>query len=416
MSGWTKLAAFNLVLCGLASGFLLQPGHAQNRTEMKEQQSNKTAKSPFPLQAEQSVLSRERLHLEDKVDTVKPKRVFSLDTSNFSLGGATQKRLLPAKSPTMDTSSTPFHFRVTNFSLESSKNVKLLADYNMELIVDRSMSMRIPDCPGGVSRWQWCGDQALNLATALSPYVPNGLTIVPFATEYDVFEHATTQNVDDVFNGMGLQFGTRLFEPLSERLDNYFARYTAGAKPLLIVVITDGIPSPPRESTLVRQELIATSHKMISPNQVTVIFCQIGHDDPAGQRFLVELDERLMTMGARYQFVHTITFDRLEEMQLGPALIKTMKDYAATKLQNVDSINKSKVNLTHIDTDFHVLRVEPEWRGFDNGTRRPDRFADSPHVDACGIRHFANGRYFDLSKMSIDQALSTVNQPPLPDR
>ena len=78
------------------------------------------------------------------------------------------------------------------------------------------MSMRKPDCPGGLSRWQWCGQQAARLTQSLAPYVPNGLTIIPFATEYDVFEHATAQNIDYLFRRIGLQLGTRLYEPLAE--------------------------------------------------------------------------------------------------------------------------------------------------------------------------------------------------------
>lgn len=36
----------------------------------------------------------------------------------------------------------------------------------------------------------------------------------------------------------------------------------------------------------------------------------------------------------------------------------------------------------------------------------PDRFADSPQVDAQGVRRFANGRHHDLSSMSVDQAVA----------
>src|SRR5262249_22189945 len=130
------------------------------------------------------------------------------------------------------------------FALRADKGFKLLANYNIVLIVDRSMSMRERDCPDGLSRWEWLGVQAANLATSVSPYVPNGLTIVPFATEYDVFENAKAQDIDDIFNGVGQQFGTRLFEPLADRIDNYFTHKTAHEKPLLIVVLTDGVPVP----------------------------------------------------------------------------------------------------------------------------------------------------------------------------
>jgi PDZ domain len=214
------------------------------------------------------------------------------------------------------------------FALQADQNFKMLADYNMELIVDRSMSMNKLDCPDGLSRWRWCGAQAARLAQSLSPYVPHGLTIIPFATEYDVFEHATAQSIDYLFNKMNLQQGTRLFEPLTERLDNYFTHHKPATKPLLIVVITDGVPVPKFEPELVKKELVEASQRMTSPGEVTVIFCQIGSQDRFGQRYLSELDENLISYGARYHFVHTISFDDLQQMGLGPALVASMKVYA----------------------------------------------------------------------------------------
>jgi len=38
--------------------------------------------------------------------------------------------------------------------------------------------------------------------------------------------------------------------------------------------------------------------------------------------------------------------------------------------------------------------------------RKPDKFADNPQVDENGIRHFANGRHYDLKAMPIEQAVS----------
>jgi hypothetical protein len=43
-----------------------------------------------------------------------------------------------------------------------------------------------------------------------------------------------------------------------------------------------------------------------------------------------------------------------------------------------------------------------------NAPRKPDKFADSPQIDGNGIRHFGNGRHYDLSAMPIEQALNVV--------
>ncbi len=264
--------------------FIVQKGKMDNRTT-----------KPFTLNAEQKVIQDN--HLVPEAATAD-------------------------KTPKLSDLST------NRFALQADQNIRMLADYNLELIVDRSMSMHKPDCPNGLSRWQWCGSQATRLAQALTPYVPNGLTIIPFATEYDVFEHANPQSIEYLFNRMNLQSGTRLFEPLTERLDNYFSHRKPTTKPLLVVVITDGVPVPKFEPELVKRELVEASKKMTSPGEVTVIFCQIGSEDRFGQRYLTELDDNLTNYGARYHFVHTISFDDLQQMGLGPALVASMKIYA----------------------------------------------------------------------------------------
>jgi hypothetical protein len=54
--------------------------------------------------------------------------------------------------------------------------------------------------------------------------------------------------------------------------------------------------------------------------------------------------------------------------------------------------------------------------GFDAGDlnqdpvfRKPDKYADNPQLDAEGVRHFGNGKHFDLSKMSLDDAIVQTN-------
>jgi len=214
------------------------------------------------------------------------------------------------------------------FNLQASESMRLLAKYNVELLVDRSCSMGTRDCPGGLSRWEWCGEQASSLAQAISPLVPKGLTIVPFATEYDVFANANAQNIVTLFNTMHLQSGTRLYEPMAEQFDTYFANHAANKKPLLVVVITDGVPVPKIEPVLVRQELVAASNRQKSPHEVTVIFCQIGDQDAKGQAYLEDLDQNLGQYGAREDIVHTITFENLQQQGLGAALAASLRQYA----------------------------------------------------------------------------------------
>jgi hypothetical protein len=276
---------------------------------------------PFTLNAEQFDMQTDQNKLNASADKTGNKP-FTLDAQQQ--GG----KLLGETGAKTDRLPRPLSTDTGRFNLQA-QNTRLLSQYNVELLVDRSMSMHRPDCPGGMSRWFWCGQQAADLAKSLDPLVPSGMTIVPFATQYFVFEHASARHISTLFNSVGLQFGTRLYEPLTERLDNYFAHCTPSTKPLLLVVITDGVPVPRFEPTMVKNELIEASRRMTSPTQVTVIFCQIGGDDRYGQRYLTDLDQNLVSQGARYHFVHTIQFTDLQTVGLGTALAYTIRHYAS---------------------------------------------------------------------------------------
>jgi hypothetical protein len=210
-----------------------------------------------------------------------------------------------------------------------SISVGLLANYDLELIVDQSMSMLTMDCPNFMSRWQWCGAQAHDLADQLTPFAPNGLTITAFAKHYYVHQNATSQNIADLFDNPAFGRGTRLAEPLQDRLNAYFARRKPGSKPLLIAVITDGVPVPQEtEPAMVANTLIDATKRIKDPHEVTVVFFQIGGGDRKGRFFLHDIDTNLVNYGARYDIVQVVSFDHLEEVGLARALLESIRDFS----------------------------------------------------------------------------------------
>lgn len=210
--------------------------------------------------------------------------------------------------------------------LKGEASVKVLSDFDVELIVDESLSMRRRDCPGGMSRWDWCGMQLRDLSTRLAPFVPRGFTLTTFNGTHHVYPNSTPANVNELFDNPFFMPGTRLSRPLTDRIQNYFNNRRPGAKPLLIVVITDGVPAPKREPYMVAQTLVDASRIMKDSREVTVVFFQIGGTDGFGRAFLADLDNNLVNNGARFDFVKTVSFEQLQQKGLTGALIDTIKD------------------------------------------------------------------------------------------
>ena len=76
---------------------------------------------------------------------------------------------------------------------------------------------------------------------------------------------------------------------------------------------------------MVMEELIDASQRMSGPGDVTVVFLQIGGDDPRGRDYLLNLSQNLRSYGARYQYVHTIPFEVLTQIGLERALAEVVQ-------------------------------------------------------------------------------------------
>ncbi|CAN5434162.1 hypothetical protein BH11CYA1_BH11CYA1_36420 [soil metagenome] len=207
-------------------------------------------------------------------------------------------------------------------------SVQLLSNFDLELIVDSSLSMRRLDCPNFLSRWEWCGEQTKELSRALVPFVPKGLTLTSFASEFDVYPNSNPARINDLFENPAFMRGTKLAEPLEDRFSNFFSKRKPGSKPMLIAVITDGVPSPKYEPMMVVQTLVNATKRMKSANEVTVVFFQIGGADEKGRRFLSELDYNLVKYGARFDIVRTVSFEHLQQVGLSQALVQAVQDFA----------------------------------------------------------------------------------------
>lgn len=205
---------------------------------------------------------------------------------------------------------------------------KILANYDIELIVDESMSMRKRDCPGRLSRWEWCGTELGDLSRQLAPYAPRGFTLTTFASLFDTYENSNPREVQELFANPQFNLGTRLSGPLNARLNNYFARRSSGSRPLLIVVITDGVPHPRMEPDRVAQALINASHRVRRPNEVTVVFFQIGGADRFGRYFLDQMDNALVANGASCDIVRTVFFEQLYQQGLTRSLVASIRHFA----------------------------------------------------------------------------------------
>lgn len=232
--------------------------------------------------------------------------------------------LMSPISPHTKTNKTPAPLKTT--TLKGSAAARSLAEFDLEIVVDESKSMLRKDCPGGISRWEWCGEELSELSKQLAPYVQNGFTLITFASDYEVLENATPEDVIQRFDKRPAATTTRMSMPLNNRFKRLAKK--SNSKPVLMVLITDGVPSPKTEADLVIDSLIAASKQVNNKRDLTVAIFEIGQENQEGKQFIKEIDDDLVKRGARYDIVRSLPFVELERVGLVNALVTVMRDFA----------------------------------------------------------------------------------------
>jgi uncharacterized protein YegL len=200
---------------------------------------------------------------------------------------------------------------------------KILGQHEVVVMIDKSGSMNTPDCPGGLSRWEWCAQQATALSKESEDYWPEGITVVVFSNDFDVYPHAHVKEVADVFKNYSPGGSTNTGSALWDRLRAYLkerAKNPKTTKPLVIAVITDGEPTDGRTTA---EAIISATSQMQQPGDISIAFLQVGIG-ATGAALLDELADKLVEEGARYDIVEHKTFGSLQKLGLRQALVSAI--------------------------------------------------------------------------------------------
>lgn len=190
------------------------------------------------------------------------------------------------------------------------------SEYDFVIGLDASGSMSRPSTRSpGKSRWEEAQELIYGLASILHKYDDDGIDIVVFGGQTEVFEGVTPDKVDEVFTKRSPLGGT----PLHEAIAAIDALNSDGKKAVAII-FTDGEPDS-RE--LAKQAIINAAATKDKDEDFTILFVQIG-DDAGAAAYLAELDDSLSE--AKFDIVDTISAAEAEKMAPLDLITKAIND------------------------------------------------------------------------------------------
>ena len=200
----------------------------------------------------------------------------------------------------------------------------MLGNRDYTLILDKSGSMSTRDQLGGKSRWQAAQESTVALASKCEEFDPDGITVYTFSSKFRRYENVTAAKVEQIFRENEPVGGTNLTAVLQDAINNYFQRRSqvrtkAGET---ILVVTDGEPDD-RKSVF--EVIIQATKQLQSDEELAISFIQVG-SDPQARQFLKALDEQLMSVGAKFDIVDTVTISEMEDMTLSEVLLNAIAD------------------------------------------------------------------------------------------
>jgi hypothetical protein len=214
-----------------------------------------------------------------------------------------------------------------------ARELNLLSSHDVIILVDKSGSMGDRDCPApttglrffarngepdaDVSRWDWCESELVDMSRMAGNALRQGIRVVLFDNHYSVYDRVRVGEIPRIFQAHHPAGNTNAALALKSQLDSYFANRVPGrSRPVVVAVITDGLPSNARA---LKKAIIDATRTMNSPDEVAITFLQVGKDRK-GVNLVHELDDDLVRQGAIYDIVDSKDFGELMQIGLGRAL------------------------------------------------------------------------------------------------
>ncbi|MDZ4838224.1 MAG: hypothetical protein SGJ27_30950 [Candidatus Melainabacteria bacterium] len=216
-------------------------------------------------------------------------------------------------------------------------SANVLSGYQMVLMVDCSASMRTADCPGDISRWEWCRKNIGKLYENSVHGASGQMPIITFDSQYRS-HRGDAKKLDEIFQN-SLPDGETFMAPALKEAFRQIKDGLTRDTPTIVAIISDGRPS---DFEQVKAAIIEQANSLKKPDLLCISFVEIGNSE----RYLKELDAGLVEQGALADIVTVTPFDVVSNRGLVGALTDVALQAQKARLDKELAAKQPKVTTT----------------------------------------------------------------------
>jgi uncharacterized protein YegL len=226
---------------------------------------------------------------------------------------------------------------------ENKSDAQILSEYAIVMLIDSSASMQTADCPGSISRWQWCKEHMKDLYVANftsnlgSLRNQSNVSIITFDSNYRSHRNCSTAQLPQIFQDSEPSGETFMAPALTEAFALVRNQLNYD-RPAMITVVSDGRLN---DAESLKKAIIAQVNSLSKPELLSIVFLEVGTPD----KLLKQLDSELVKQGAKADIITVVPFSQATSQGLVHSLAATVpkpKSAETTALKGAASTSENK--------------------------------------------------------------------------
>lgn len=189
----------------------------------------------------------------------------------------------------------------------NANNFELNKGDNFIFAIDVSGSMGAGDCPGGMTRINYCKEKAKLFATEASKWDTDGLDVLTFGHQITPYLGVTGEKANEIIGKLAANEGSTDTAGVIEA--GYKLHKQAGKEQTVLFVVTDGEPND-REA--VKKAIVNITNDVKDEREFNISFLTVGKINDGLKSFLTDLDDNLKS--AKYDIVDVKELESIDFM------------------------------------------------------------------------------------------------------